>query len=95
MNLKQNEEFNDYVEKYKKLKLNDKQDVIITLLKEDITFLEKLLELKNIKPEILYNREILDTNNKNYNEDDFAEAVLVYCYSIRELLATYVEKEEL
>ena len=95
MNLKQNEAFNDYIEKYKKLKLSDKQDGVITLLKEDLTFLEKLLELKNIKPEILYNREIIDANDGNYSADDFVEAVLVYCYSIRELLATYIEKEEL
>ena len=94
----QEDRFNKYIEKYKKLKLKDKQKVIINLLKEDIAFLQKLTEEtypSEFSGEMLYNREILDMNKQEYTEDDFSEAVLVYCYSIRELLAEYLEKGEI
>ena len=40
-----------------------------------------------------YNREILDVNDDDYSEEDFSEAVIVYLYSIRELIAEYIEKK--
>ena len=47
---------------------------------------------KDIKCEVLYNKEILDTQH-NYTEDDFAESVYVYINAIKDLMAKYVEKE--
>lgn len=94
MNLRQNDIFNEYVDSYKKLALKDKYSEVISLLKHDVVFLSKILSMNNNDSDILYNREILDINNANYTSDDFAEAVFVYTYAIRELLASYIEMKE-
>ena len=60
--MKEQEEFNNYVEKF------------------------------NIPEDILYNREILDTNDEKISEEDFVEATFVYTYIIREAFAEYVDK---
>lgn len=96
MEIIENEDFNDYIEQYKKLKLKDKQKIIINLLKEDIMVLHKLIteqEDEEDEVKMLYNREILDVNDDDYSEEDFSEAVIVYLYSIRELIADYIEKK--
>ena len=96
MEIIENEDFNDYIEQYKKLKLKDKQKIIINLLKEDIMVRHKLIteqEDEDDEVKMLYNREILDVNDDDYSEEDFSEAVIVYLYSIRELIAEYIEKK--
>ena len=96
MEIIENEDFNDYIEQYKKLKLKDKQKIIINLLKEDIMVLHKLIteqEDEDDEVKMLYNREILDVNDDDYSEEDFSEAIIVYLYSIRELIAEYIEKK--
>ena len=94
MEIIENKDFNEYIEKYKQLNLKDKQKNIINLLKEDIIILQKVLSNNNKENDykMLYNREILDVNNENYTEDDFSEAVIVYLYDIRELVAELIEK---
>lgn len=94
MEIIENKDFNEYIEKYKQLNLKDKQKNIINLLKEDIIILQKVLSNNNKENDykMLYNREILDVNNENYTEDDFSEAVIVYLYAIRELVAELIEK---
>ena len=88
MEIIENKEFNQFIEKYKQLDLKDKQKNIISLLKEDILVLQKILtdNDKEKSYKILYNREILDVNNETYTEDDFSEAVIVYLYAMRELM---------
>lgn len=91
MNFVKNEDFDEYVSKYTLLNKNDKRDIIIKILKENLMFLEKIASDNNLKSNLLYNREILDINKDNYTEDDFLEAVFVYIYSFRELFANYIE----
>ena len=70
MEIIENEDFNDYIEQYKKLKLKDKQKIIINLLKEDIMVLHKLIteqEDEDDEVKMLYNREILDVNDDDYS----------------------------
>lgn len=94
MNFVKNEDFDEYVSKYILLNKNDKRDVIIKILKENLMLLEKIASDNNLKSNLLYNREILDINKDNYTEDDFLEAVFVYIYSFRELFADYIEFSE-
>ena len=94
MDFKENSQFNDLVDKYKNLNIKDKHKQVIKLLKEDISIMKSILGEKGIKTEMLYNREILDLNSINYTEDDFAEAVFVYVYCFREMLADYIEYSE-
>lgn len=91
MNFVKNEDFDEYVSKYTLLNKNDKRDIIIKILKENLMLLEKIASDNNLKSNLLYNREILDINKDNYTEDDFLEAVFVYIYSFRELFANYIE----
>lgn len=74
------------------MSLTDKQRVVIDELKETLAFLEMAMNSKDIKCEVLYNKEILDIEH-DYTEDDFAESVYVYINAIKDLMAKYVEKE--
>ena len=74
------------------MRLKDKHNVVIGELKETLVFLEMEMKSKDIKCEVLYNKEILDTQH-DYTEDDFAESVYVYINAIKDLMAKYVEKE--
>ena len=94
MNFVKNEDFDEYVSKYTLLNKNDKRDIIIKILKENLMLLEKIASDNNLKSNLLYNREILNINKDNYTEDDFLEAVFVYIYSFRELFANYIEFSE-
>lgn len=90
--MREQEEFNDYVEKFKKLSLKRKKEVTIKEMKKVVGFISLLKEKFNIPEDILYNREILDTNSKKISEEDFVEAAFVYTYMIREAFAEYVDK---
>lgn len=92
MEFKKNIEFDKTVEAFKLMRLKDKHNVVIEELKETLVFLEMTMNSKDIKCEVLYNKEILDTQH-DYTEDDFAESVYVYINAIKDLMAKYVEKE--
>lgn len=92
MKFEKNIEFDKTVEAFKLMSLKDKHNVVIGELKETLAFLEMAMNSKDIKCEVLYNKEILDTEH-DYTEDDFAESVYVYINAIKDLMAKYVEKE--
>ena len=92
MEFKKNIEFDKTVEAFKLMRLKDKHNVVIGELKEILVFLEMAMNSKDNKCEVLYNKEILDTQH-DYTEDDFAESVYVYINAIKDLMAKYVEKE--
>lgn len=94
MNFIEDKDFNNYMEKFKQLNIQDKEEVIIKLLKEELAVLEQLLAHSGIQEKVLFNREILDVRESGYSTDDFLEAILVYIHSIRELIASYVELKE-
>lgn len=94
MKFKQSKEFDSYIEKYKKLKLEDKRSIIEKEFKETISLLDRINELAGIKSEVLINRELVDLNKEISSEDDFLEGVLVYITSIQELIAQLLLKEE-
>ncbi len=94
MEFKEDKEFNDYIEKYKKLSLKDKKLYAEKQIQEIIASLQKLNEIHQIYEKILFNREVVDIRKDDSNEDDFVETVFVYMYSIKELLASYIERME-
>ena len=83
--------FNEYVEKYKNLPLIEKKQLVETQFKEIMGVLDALIQKKGKKSKILFNKEILDLRKENATEDDFVEAMFVYCYSIKELVAYCIE----
>ena len=88
----EDKEFNVYIEKYKKLSLEDKKKLVEKEFEELIVVLKKINEDMGNNPKLLFNREILDLKKDNASEDDFVEATFVYINSIKELLATVIKK---
>jgi hypothetical protein len=87
--MKENENFNQYVESYKKLPLQEKKAIVNAEIKKLLAFIEKAKMDVNAKGEILFNREILDLNNEIVSDDDFVEAMFVYIHAIQESLGEY------
>lgn len=83
------ENFNQYVEAYKKLPLQEKKKIVNEEVKKLLAFIEKAKMDVNIKSEILFNREILDLNGDSVSDDDFVEGMFVYVHSIQESLGEY------
>lgn len=83
-------EFNEYVEKFKKMSTAKKKEVTIKEMKRLVAFVTLLKEKCGAPKEILYNREILDTNGEHISEDDFVEAIFVYSNIIKEAFSEYV-----
>lgn len=85
----QNKEFDEYVDAYKKLNLQDKKKIVEQEIQELMITLEQLNLRHGLEGNILYNREILDLKSESATEADFVEGVFVYINSIKELLASY------
>lgn len=83
-------EFNEYVEKFKKMSLSKKKEVSIKEMKTLVAFVTLLKDKVGAPKEILYNREILDSNREDITEEDFVEAVFVYANIIKEAFSEYV-----
>lgn len=97
MDFKEDNKFDNYVEKYKYLPLSEKKELVEKEIKELLVVLNSLNEKYGKKAAILFNKEILDIKKENATEDDFVEAMFVYSYSLKELIASLVEnlsKEE-
>lgn len=88
--MKNNMDFNEYVEKFKELPLENKKEITIDEMKEVIALLTKLNSDLNIDSKILLNEEILEVSNNK--EDDYVEAIFVYINAIKEAIGTYVDK---
>ena len=81
--MNEQENFNEYMENYKQKPLKEKQDIIIYQMKLLAKFTNNLCDELGIKSELIMNKELLDLNQDDYTEDDFAEAVIVLVNSIQ------------
>ena len=81
-------DFNEYVEKYKKLALKEKKELVESQFKELLVVIDSLNKRHGKDTKILYNRELQDLKNKNATEEDFVEAMFVYVHSVKELFAS-------
>lgn len=77
------ENFNEYMEYFKKQPLKVKQDIIFVQMKRLAGFTNNLCEELGIETEMIINRELIDLNKEYYTEDDFAEAIIVLVNSIQ------------
>lgn len=90
MKFVQDSNFNEYVEKYKNLPLKEKKELVEQEMEELLVVLNALNEKYGDTPDVLYNREILDLKKEDATEADFVEAMFVYSYSIKELIASLI-----
>ncbi|MBE6138386.1 MAG: hypothetical protein E7173_01405 [Firmicutes bacterium] len=84
-----NEKFDQYIEAYKTLPLQEKKKMVNEEVKKLLAFIDKAKRDLNITDDILFNREILDLNNEFVSDDDFVEAMFVYVHAIQESLGKY------
>lgn len=90
MKFVQDSNFNEYVDKYKNLPLKDKKELVEKEMEELLVVLNALNEKYGEEPNVLFNREILDLKKEEATEADFVEAMFVYSYSIKELIASLI-----
>lgn len=84
------ENINEYIEYFKEQDLKSKQKIIYEQLQLLTSFTNNMCKELNIKNEIIINKELLDLKNKNYTEDDFAEAIIILVNSIQNSICDYV-----
>ncbi len=82
-------EFEEYMKKFKKLPLKEKQSIALDQLKLLVGLAQEMCKATDVKSEMIVNRELIDTNHNHYTQDDFVEAVVVYINSIQNLLCDY------
>lgn len=88
-----NEAFNGYLNVFKTLETDEKRNEILTSIKEIIVIFEQLAKIDNIELEYLQNNEIIDIKSKDFTEDDFLEAELVYIETAKNIIGQYLEKK--
>ena len=94
MNFVENDVFDKYINSYKKLPVKEKKELVEKEVEELLAVLSSLNDkyIGRNNTNILFNREILDLKKKESTEEDFVEAMFVYMYSIKELMAPLLEK---
>jgi len=91
MNFVKNSNFDEYVDTFKKLPLKEKKEIVEKNIQEILAALDALTKKNGSNPDVLLNRELIDLKKEESTEDDFVEAMFVYFYSIKELLASFVD----
>lgn len=89
-----NKAFNDYLNEFKKLSVNDKRSEIIDNLKEFIAIFDSLASREGIKINYLKSNEIKDLYDENVSEDDFLEGVFVYFEVAKSILGQYLSNHK-
>lgn len=90
--MQENEEFNKYIDEFKKLSLKEKQKIAINQLKTLAIKTNNLCKSINSDNKILINKELIDLKNENYTEDDFVEAIIVLINSVQESICDFNEQ---
>lgn len=84
-----NEDFNEYMKEFKTYSLKEKQNIIYEQLQLLTSFTNSMCKEINVDNEVLLNKELLDLKEKNYTQDDFAEAIIVLINSIQNSICDY------
>ena len=82
-------DFNEYIDYYKKLDLKSKQEIVLDEMKLLCEFTNKMCSKLDVKNDMMIHKELLDTEKDNYTEDDFAESLIVYINIIKDSLCDF------
>ena len=85
-------DFDAYMEAFKKLSLKEKQSIMFKQLKMLASFSNTLCNQIGIDNEMIINKEILDMERADYTEDDFVEAGIVLLNSIQNSVCDFHNK---
>ncbi|MBR3198887.1 MAG: hypothetical protein IKG27_02600 [Bacilli bacterium] len=74
--------FDDFIESYTSLSINDKRKEIVDKLKSMITNCMLINQKLGREHELLMNRELVDLKEEPLTESDFLEGVFVYIHTL-------------
>lgn len=74
--------FDDYIEAYTKLSIDDKKKEVIEKLRSMITNYELINRSLGREHELLINRELIDLKEIPLTEKDFLEGIFVYIHTL-------------
>lgn len=83
------EDFNNYMEEFRKLPLDEKKEIAIEQLKLFVGLTDTMCKQLEIPSELLINKDAIEYKN---SEADFVEAVVVYINSGMNYLYDAVDK---
>ena len=91
-----NKIFNEYIQAFKALDIDEKRKGFIKALKDLIVIFDSMAQQDNIKLEYMRSNEILDLQKKDLSESDFIEASIVYLEIAKDIIGQYlIQKEKL
>ena len=85
------EEFNEYMEDFKKNSLEDKKTIALEQLKLIASLTNKMCEELGIENDLIITKDVAEAEQSK-SEDDFVEAVVVYASSIQNSLCDFADK---
>lgn len=77
------ENFDEMIEIYKSMNLENKREVLVNELKEFLVIMSKLNEINDADNSILYNKALYN-DLKNATEEEYLTTVYVYFNAIKE-----------
>ena len=83
------EEFNNYLEEYKKKPLKEKQKIVYEQLKILAVTCNEFCKEIGSDNELIINKDLNELADGEYSEDDFVEAVLVLTNSIQNSISDF------
>lgn len=83
--------FDDYLNAFKKLNINDKRQSIIQEINEISILVAYLAANENISLTALDNQKITNLQNNFENEDEYLEKLLIYIENSKVLLGQYLD----
>lgn len=84
------EKFDNLVNNYKNLSIDNKRESLIKEIKEMIAVYINVANMYDIPINILKSKEILDIQTETYNENDYIEAVYVYFNILKEITSNII-----
>ncbi|HOB26207.1 MAG TPA: hypothetical protein PLB45_04050 [Bacilli bacterium] len=82
--LERQEAFNDYIEEFRKLTLDEKKNELELTLIDLGNVLQKLCESSNLDFKLLYNSILTSKNSNPESMDDYLTRLLIYSKNIEE-----------
>lgn len=80
------ENFDEMIEIYKSMNLENKREVLVNELKEFLVIMSKLNEINDADNSILYNKALYN-DLKNATEEEYLTTVYTYFNAIKELFS--------
>ena len=86
------EDFDQYIEKFKKYSTKTKEDIVYNQMKLLASLTNKICKLVGAENNLVINKELVDLVKKDYTQDDYYEAMIVLINSVQCSIEAYHNK---